>query len=81
MGLAPPFNPSPSPPSPPEPTPTPTPSRDDKTPALFFSGWFYGITGEDDRDYILSCYKVDKDLTDTLYDAMEAFSKGETIIG
>jgi hypothetical protein len=60
---------------------TSTEDRDEAAPAQFIAGWFYGIEGEDKRDYILGCYKADEDLTNTLYDAMEAYIKGDESTG
>ena len=65
-------------PSPPEPTPEPEPSkRDPQTPGYFISGWYYGVTNETKMDDILGCYKESEDLTNTLYDAMEAYIAGD----
>jgi len=50
-------------------------------PAQYIAGRFYGVEGEDKRDYILDCYKTVDDLTDTLYDGMEAYIKGDVATG
>ena len=50
-------------------------TRDPDAPAQFIAGWHYGIAHEKDRDD-LSCFKADDDLTNTLYDAMEAYIAG-----
>ena len=82
IGLAPPRD-TPSPkPEPPQPEPVPEPTkRDSLAPAQFVSGWFYGVTNKDKRDYILSCYTVNDDLTNTLYEAMEAYIDGDQKTG
>ena len=57
------------------------PERDASAPAQFVAGWYYGLTHEDDRDYILDCYAPSEDLTNALYDGMEAYMKGDTETG
>ena len=47
--------------------------RDPYAPAQFMAGWYYGISEQDKRDQLFDCYKTDIDLTNTLYDAMEAY--------
>ena len=56
-------------------------SRDPLAPAQFSAGWLYGLSGWDKRDTILSCYKPDEKLTNTLYDAMDAFIAGDNQSG
>ena len=55
--------------------------RDPYAPAQFMAGWYYGIAQEDKRDNLLKCYKTDVDLTNTLYDAMEAYIDGDKATG
>ena len=81
MGLAPPRHAPPSPPTPPKPTPTPTPTRNREAPAQFVAGWLYGVDGWDKRDYIIGCYQSNDDLTNALYDAMEAYIAGDQKTG
>ena len=50
-------------------------TRDPDAPAQFIAGWHYGIAHEKERDD-LSCFVADDDLTNTLYDAMEAYIAG-----
>ena len=70
IGLAPPLRPTPG--------TTATSDRDQKAPAEFIAGWYYGSWAQEDkRDYIIGCYKPNEDLTNTLYDAMEAYIKGD----
>ena len=45
------------------------------------AGWYYGIAQKDKRDKLLKCYKTDIDLTNTLYDAMEAYIGGDKATG
>ena len=57
-----------------------TPSKDsdeDLAPAQFVAGWLYGITNDDKRDYIMSCYKSDSNLTSTLKEALDAYIDGD----
>ena len=50
-------------------------------PAQFAAGWYYGIAKEDKRDELLKCFQSDNDLTNTLFDAMEAYIAGDTMAG
>ena len=52
-------------------------TRDPTAPAQYMAGWFYGVSQEDDRDEIMQCFKQSDDLTNKLYDAMEAFASGD----
>ena len=52
-------------------------TRDPTAPAQYIAGWFYGIAQEDDRDELLKCFKQSDDLTNKLYDAMEAVVAGD----
>ena len=70
-----------APPHPKGPTAESTSDRDPTAPAQWIAGWYYGVEGEDKRDYILGCYKADDDLTITLYDAMEAYIGGDEATG
>ena len=51
--------------------------RDPLAPAHFMAGWYYGIAQKAVRAELLYCYKPDVDLTNTLYDAMEAYIDGD----
>ena len=51
--------------------------RDNTAPAQFSAGWYYGLSTEDKRDQILECFKESDDLTNALYDAMEAHIAGD----
>lgn len=75
-GLAPPL-------SPPEPSIEESATdRDAFAPAQFVAGWYYGVVGEDKRDYIVrDCYQQNDDLTNTLYDGMEAYIAGNQDLG
>ena len=57
-----------------------TKTRDHLAPAKYVAGWYSGlkIGGEVEQDYIVSCYRPNDDLTDNLYDAIEAYSANET---
>ena len=55
-----------------------TTGRDPQAPAQFTAGWYYGIAQEDKRDDLMQCYQTDSNLTDTLYDAMEAYIAGDS---
>ena len=55
--------------------------RDPYAPAQFMAGWYYGIAEKDKRDELLKCYKTDIDLTNSLYDAMEAYIDGDKATG
>ena len=55
----------------------PSTGRDTSAPAQFFAGWFDIIVQEDERNYILDCYTENTELTDVLYDAMEAYIAGD----
>ena len=46
-------------------------------PAQFSAGWLYGLSGLEERDTILDCYEPSEKLTNTLYDAMDAFIAGD----
>ena len=50
-------------------------------PAQFAAGWLYGVTSEDNRDEVLKCYAKNDDLTNALYDAMEAYISGDSQTG
>ena len=77
-GLAPARQPEPKPTPDPKPKPT---KRDSSAPSQFVSGWLYGTTLKDKRMDIMKCYKVSDDLTNTLYDAMEAYISGDQKTG
>ena len=51
--------------------------RDSTAPAQFTAGWYYGVSTEDKRDQILECFAESDDLTNALYDAMEAYIAGD----
>ena len=55
--------------------------RDPYAPAQFSAGWLYGLTYEDRRDEIVNCFKSDDNLTDSIYDAMEAYITGDSKTG
>ena len=55
--------------------------RDPYAPAQFTAGWYWGIAEKDKRDEILKCYKTDVDLTNALYDGMEAYIAGDKATG
>ena len=46
-------------------------------PAIFIAGWYDGLTQHEIGQHIYDCFKPDQKLTDTLYDAMSAYSKGD----
>ena len=57
-------------------------SKDDHSaPGQFVAGWLYGITTLDERDYIMSCYKLDDMLTSFLYAAFESYFAGNEQLG
>ena len=58
-----------------------TSTRDNTAPAQFTAGWFYGVSTEDKRDEILECFAQSEDLTNALYDAMEAYIAGDKKTG
>ena len=49
------------------------PTRDNMAPAKFFAGWYDIVLDQSDKEYIMNCYTDNQELTDTLYDAMEAY--------
>lgn len=53
--------------------------RDPMAPAQFAAGWLYGISfqTEEHRDEIVNCFQTSDDLTNDLYDAMEAYENGD----
>ena len=53
-------------------------NRDAMAPAQFAAGWFDGISHEDKRDDLYKCYSKNDDLTNALYDAMEAYIAGDS---
>ena len=55
--------------------------RDNTAPAQFTAGWYYGISNEDERNQILECFTESEDLTNALYDAMEAYIAGDEKTG
>ena len=50
-------------------------------PALFIAGWYMGITQDEESDYIRDCYAPDEDLSNALYDGMEAYMNGDSQTG
>jgi len=48
-------------------------------PAEFIAGWLYGVSFQTEnwRFEFENCYKVDKNITDDVYDAMEAYEKND----
>ena len=58
-----------------------TNDRDPFAPAKFTAGWYYGISGYDMRHEIVQCFQADSDLTNILYDGMEAYIRGDTKTG
>ena len=65
----------------PEPTPELLTNRDDQAPAQFIAGWYYGLTTHDKREKVLDCFEQNPHLTNNLYDAMDAYAKGDTKTG
>ena len=55
--------------------------RDSMAPAEFIAGWLFGVVGDDKQDYVKGCYTVNDDLTNTVYDGMEAFIAGDRKTG
>ena len=56
-------------------------NRDPYAPAWFTAGWYDGITDENFINVIFNCYQPDNDLTNALFDAMEAQIAGDTASG
>ena len=51
-------------------------------PALFLAGWYYNLAfNVGESNYIKVCYEPNEDLTNTLYDAMEAYIDGDSQTG
>ena len=50
-------------------------------PSKFAAGWFYGLTGEDKRRDLRSCFAEDEGLTNLLYDTMAAYIEGDMELG
>ena len=52
-------------------------------PALYAEGWLSGVKGTDSGfiDYILACFIPNKDLSDTLFAAYDAFTNGDQMKG
>ena len=57
------------------------PIRYEMAPALFIAGWYMELNQHGDQDHILPCYEPNEDLTNALYDAMEAYIDGDTQTG
>ena len=57
------------------------PERDPIAPARFIAGWYFGLTIDDYVEYILECYEPNEDLTNALYDGMEAYMSGDIVTG
>ena len=55
--------------------------RQPLAPAEFTAGWYYGLSGHDKEDKILQCYEPDNELTNLLYDGMEAYIAGDNKSG
>ena len=66
----------------PEPKPEPKKRMSD-APGEFLAGWVYGVSFQKDdiRNDIMSCIKFDDDLTNDMYDGMEAYEKGDQDTG
>ena len=47
-------------------------------PVYFAAGWYFGVTSIDKRYDILACMERRDDLTNNLYDAMEAYISGNS---
>ena len=52
-------------------------------PALYAEGWLTGVKGEDSgfMNYILSCFIPSTDLSNVLFEAYEALTKGDKMLG
>ena len=52
-------------------------------PAQFFAGWYNGLSKYYDLQpsNILECYQPSEDITNTLYDGMEAYLRGDEKTG
>ena len=63
--------------------PANTATEDPTAPAQLVAGWLYGVSGQtvELRDEILKCYKENDTLTKDVYDAMDAFGKGDMAAG
>ena len=57
------------------------PIRLEIAPASFIAGWYYNLTLDNKVKYIEQCYTPNEDLTNALYDSMEAYMKGDTQTG
>ena len=57
--------------------------RDELAPGKFLAGWLYGISGRtlDARDAITKCFTANDDLTNDVYDGMEAYIAGDQSSG
>ena len=51
--------------------------RQPLAPAEFTAGWYYGLSGHDKKDKIIHCFEPDNNLTNLLYDGMEAYIAGD----
>ena len=59
----------------------PKPERDQRAPELFIEGWYGGFSGVYLEDYLDQCFVQNAELTDTLYDAMEAYINNDPVTG
>ena len=57
------------------------PPKNQKAPASFAAGWYYGVSFESHENDILKCFKEDTQLTDDLYEAMAAYIAGDSKTG
>ena len=50
-------------------------------PALFWAGRYESLTNEDETDYILDCFIPSQELTDKIFEAMEAYIVSDHHLG
>ena len=59
----------------------PETKRDMNAPIYYIEGYYGEITGVWDQTYLEQCFVQNKKLTDTLYDAMEAYIRNDPVTG
>ena len=57
------------------------PEKDNSAPAKWIAGWWQGVSGQDKRDYIATCFTENADLTNTMFEAFDAYLKGDSATG
>ena len=59
----------------------PKSERNQRAPELFMEGWHVGLSGVYEEHFLDQCFVQNTELTDTLYDAMEAYINNDPVTG